>query len=204
VRHARFGAPRRVLAAALERLTAEGVRVIDAAPTIESDPIGPSIRRYANSAAVIETPLEPPELLALLKRIERKLGRRPGGQRWRARVLDLDIILWSGGAYVSAPLSSYRDKPDSVRVERRAKLAVETPGASVSRLRSTRTGRKGFGPGRPALTIPHPLFRTRAFVLDPAVTIAADWRDPIGGATVRQLHARLTRQRTLPKRAAGQ
>ena len=196
MRHARFGAPRRVLAAALERLTAEGVRVIDAAPTIESDPIGPSIRRYANSAAVIETPLEPPELLALLKRIERKLGRRPGGQRWRARVLDLDIILWSGGAYVSAPLSSYRDKPDSVRVERRAKPVVETSRSSVSRLRSTRTGAR--------LVIPHKLFRERAFVLDPAVTIAPDWRDPIGGATVRQLHARLTRQRTLPKRAAGQ
>ena len=167
---------------------AEGVRVIDAAPTIESDPIGPSIRRYANSAAVIETPLEPPELLALLKRIERKLGRRPGGQRWRARVLDLDIILWSGGPYASPS--------NSVRVERRAKPVVETSRSSVSRLRSTRTGAR--------LVIPHKLFRERAFVLDPAVTIAPDWRDPIGGATVRQLHARLTRQRTLPKRAAGQ
>src|SRR6185437_2579654 len=91
-RHPRFGTPRRVLAAALERLEAEGVRVIAAAPPIETDPIGPSIRRYANSAAVIETALEPEALLALLKRVEREFGRRPGGQRWRARVLDLDIV----------------------------------------------------------------------------------------------------------------
>jgi 2-amino-4-hydroxy-6-hydroxymethyldihydropteridine diphosphokinase len=135
-----------VLKAALDRLEAEGVRVTAAAPAIETDPIGPSIRRYANSAAVIETDLEPDALLALLKRIERAFGRRPGGQRWRARVIDLDIVLWSGGAYGSADL-----------------------------------------------TIPHPLFRERAFVLAPALAVAPDWRDPLTGATVRQLHARLTR-----------
>lgn len=156
-RHARFGSPRRVLAAALERLAAEGVWVIAAAPVVETDPIGPSIRRYANSAAVIETALDPEPLLALLKRIERAFGRRPGGQRWRARVLDLDLVLWSGGPYAA-----------------------------------------------PGLTIPHPLFRTRAFVLAPALAVAPDWRDPLTGATVRQLHARLTAPRAMPKRAAGQ
>ena len=157
VRHVRLGPPRRVLAAALERLEAEGVRVLAAAPVVETEPVGPSIRRFANSAAVIETALEPEPLLALLKRIERDFGRRASGQRWRARVLDLDVILWSGGPWAS-----------------------------------------------PALTIPHPLFRTRAFVLDPALAVAPDWRDPLTGATVRQLHARLTAPRAMPKRAAGQ
>ena len=157
VRHVRFGPPRRVLAAALARLEAEGVRVLAAAPVVETEPVGPSIRRFANSAAVIETVLEPEPLLALLKRIERDFGRRASGQRWRARVLDLDLILWSGGPWAS-----------------------------------------------PALTIPHPLFRTRAFVLDPALAVASDWRDPLTGATVRQLHARLTAPRAMPKRAAGQ
>ena len=156
-RHARFGSPRQVLAAALERLAAEGVRVIAAAPAIETEAIGPSIRRYANSAAVIETGLEPEDLLALLKRIERDFGRRARGQRWRARVLDLDIVLWADGPYAS-----------------------------------------------PSLTIPHPLFRERAFVLTPALAIAPAWRDPLSGATVRQLHARLTAPRAQPKRAAGQ
>ena len=126
------------------------------APVIEIDPIGPSIRRYANSAAVIETDIEPEALLALLKRIEHDFGRRAGGQRWRARVIDLDIVLWSGGPYAS-----------------------------------------------PALTIPHKLFRERRFVLDPALAVAPDWRDPITGLTLRQLHARLTRQQALPKRVGG-
>jgi len=157
VRHVRYGSPRRVLQRAAAHLAAEGVRVIAAAPSIETDPIGPSIRRYANSAAVLETLLGPEALLALLKRVERKFGRRPGGQRWRARVLDLDVILWSGGPYAS-----------------------------------------------PALTIPHPLFREREFVLAPALAIAPAWRDPLTGLTVRQLHARLTSQHTLPKRDGGQ
>jgi 2-amino-4-hydroxy-6-hydroxymethyldihydropteridine diphosphokinase len=104
-RHARFGNPRRVLDAALERLRAEGVRIAAVAPVFETDPIGPSIRRYANSAALIDTDLEPASLLALIKRIEREFGRRASGQRWRARVLDLDIVLWSGGAYGSPGLT---------------------------------------------------------------------------------------------------
>ena len=111
-----------------------------------SRPIGPSLRSYANTVALVTSELLPPEVLERLKAIEREFGRRPGGQRWSSRVLDLDIILWSGGSFV--------------------------------------------GPG---LVVPHPRFRERAFVLAPAVSLVPDWRDPITGLTVRQLHARLTR-----------
>ena len=134
--------------AALERLEDEGVAVLAAAAVLLTDPVGPSRRRYANSAALVESVLDPLAMMALAKRIERAFGRRPGGQRWTSRVLDIDLVLWSGGAYA--------------------------------------------GPG---LTIPHPLFRDRAFVLGPAVAIAPRWRDPLSALTVRQLHARLTRSR---------
>lgn len=137
-----------MLAAALAALEDAGVRIDAAAPVLLSDPVGPSLRRYANSAAVIASALEPPAMLALLKRIERAFGRRRGGRRWAARVLDLDLVLWSVGPFAA-----------------------------------------------PGLTIPHPLFRDRAFVLAPAALIAPAWRDPVTGLTVRQLHARLTRPR---------
>jgi len=39
------------------------------------------------------------------------------------------------------------------------------------------------------LTIPHPAFRERDFVLDPLLTIVPDWRDPLTGRTIRQLAA---------------
>lgn len=44
------------------------------------------------------------------------------------------------------------------------------------------------------LTIPHPSFREREFVLAPAANIAPDWRDPMTGLTIRQLLFRLRHQ----------
>ncbi|MBT2134873.1 2-amino-4-hydroxy-6-hydroxymethyldihydropteridine diphosphokinase [Croceibacterium sp. LX-88] len=114
-RHQRFGRPRDVLKAALERLEEKGAAIEAAGPIMLTDPIGPSLRRYANSAAVIETVLEPGALLALLKGIEREFGRRTGGQRWTSRVLDLDIVLWSGGTFAAPGLTIphilFRERP---------------------------------------------------------------------------------------------
>ena len=45
------------------------------------------------------------------------------------------------------------------------------------------------------LTIPHPAYRERAFVLAPALTIARAWRDPLSGQTITHLAARLRRPR---------
>lgn len=96
--------------------------------------------------AGVETALAPDILLGLLQRIEAEFGRRRRGQRWGARVLDLDIVLWDGGCFST-----------------------------------------------PHLTIPHPRFRLRKFVLGPARRIAGPWRDPLTGLTVHQLFSRLTR-----------
>jgi len=54
---------------------------------------------------VIETELAPLALLNALQQIECDLGRRKRGQRWRERVIDLDIILWSGGLWSDARLN---------------------------------------------------------------------------------------------------
>lgn len=151
-RHHRHGSPEAVLRAALAALEQGGCKVLAAAPLIRSAPIGPSRRRYANGAALIKTRFGPEDLLDQLQTAERAFGRRPGGQRWSARVLDLDIVLWSGGTWCS-----------------------------------------------PSLTIPHPEFRRRSFVLRPALALVPDWRDPITGLSLRQLHSRLTRARTIPR-----
>ena len=45
------------------------------------------------------------------------------------------------------------------------------------------------------LTVPHPAFRQRRFVLDPLAEITPDWRDPITGLAVRHLLYRLARRR---------
>ena len=45
----------------------------------------------------------------------------------------------------------------------------------------------------PGLTIPHPAFREREFVLAPSLAIARDWRDPLTGHSIAHLAARLHR-----------
>lgn len=41
----------------------------------------------------------------------------------------------------------------------------------------------------PTLTVPHPRFRERAFVLVPLAEIAPDWRDPVTGQSIAALRA---------------
>jgi 2-amino-4-hydroxy-6-hydroxymethyldihydropteridine diphosphokinase len=145
-RRSRHGSPARTLRAALARL--DGVQAVSA---IRGTPaLGPAGRGFANAVAILESRLAPDALLAQLKAMERAFGRRPG-RRWGPRVLDLDIILWSGGAW-----------------------------------------------GGPGPIVPHPEYRKRAFVLQPLAELAPAWRDPISGATVRQLLARLTAPRPAP------
>ena len=141
-RRGRHGGPADEIRAALAAVG--GVVLLSA--IIETAPLGPSTRRFANAAALIESEDAPSDLLDRLQAIEADFGRRPG-QRWRDRVIDLDIVLWSGGIWAD---------------ER--------------------------------LTIPHPAFRQRRFVLDPLVRIVPHWRDPLTRLTVRQLAARLTRR----------
>ena len=43
----------------------------------------------------------------------------------------------------------------------------------------------------PGLTVPHPRFRGRLFVLEPLASIAPDWVDPVTGLTIRALLALL-------------
>jgi len=90
-RHGRHGDPRSIVAAAIVALQAAGL-VIAARSTIRTtEPLGPSRRAFANAMVAVDASIDPTPLLALLQRIERQFGRQPG-QRWAARVLDLDII----------------------------------------------------------------------------------------------------------------
>ena len=138
-RRGRHGTPADEVRAALAAIGG----VVMTSKLVTTAPLGPARRRFVNAAALVESEDSPPELLARLKAIETAFGRRRG-QRWTDRVIDLDIILWSDGAWASD-----------------------------------------------GLTVPHPEFRHRAFVLRPLAAIVSDWRDPVTGRTIRQLAARI-------------
>jgi 2-amino-4-hydroxy-6-hydroxymethyldihydropteridine diphosphokinase len=141
-RRGRHGSPEAEIAAALAALGG----VVAVSHLLRTPPLGPSKRRFANAVALIESYEQPPALLARLKAIERGFGRRRG-RNWAARVIDLDILLWSEGVW-----------------------------------------------GEPNLTVPHLHFRERDFVLRPLLAVAANWRDPVSGLSVRQLAGRLARR----------
>ena len=100
-RHSVLGAPERILAQAITALEMVDIDVFAHSHIVSSAPVGPSARRYANAAAIIASPLDPPAMLARLHEIEAHFGRERRGQAWRARILDLDIVMWSGGMWVS-------------------------------------------------------------------------------------------------------
>ena len=103
-RHGRHGAPARIVAAAIDALAAQGLPIVATSRTMRTPALGPSTRDFANAAVLVRSDLAPPALLDLLKRTERDFGRRRG-QRWGARVLDLDILAWSHGAWRTSMLT---------------------------------------------------------------------------------------------------
>jgi 2-amino-4-hydroxy-6-hydroxymethyldihydropteridine diphosphokinase len=101
--HGRFGRPAGVVEAAIARLDAE-FELFDASPIFLNAAHGGAGRDFANAVALVESDLDPRQMLSRLKRLEREFGRRPG-RRWGPRVLDLDIVLWSGGRFRSRRLT---------------------------------------------------------------------------------------------------
>ncbi len=51
---------------------------------------------YLNFVLEIDSRLSPGRLLGELKKIERRIGRRPRSRKWSAREIDLDILLCEG------------------------------------------------------------------------------------------------------------
>lgn len=96
----RFGPPRKIVAAALDILAEEGVRVCARSRWYESAPVPPADQPwFVNGVAALATPIGASALLALMQRLEARFGRvRPmgPGARNAARVLDLDLLDYDG------------------------------------------------------------------------------------------------------------
>jgi 2-amino-4-hydroxy-6-hydroxymethyldihydropteridine diphosphokinase len=96
--HGRHGRPGGVVRAAIGALGRGGLLVRRVSPVLETVPLGPSKRRYANAALLADWADGPQQLLALLKQTEAQFGRRPG-RRWGARVLDCDLLAFDRDAF---------------------------------------------------------------------------------------------------------
>lgn len=83
------------LQAAVDALPSVGVHIKAASSVYDTDPVGevPDQPSFLNACVLVETALEPLELLDAVKRVERDLGRMESGARHGPRAIDIDILL---------------------------------------------------------------------------------------------------------------
>jgi 2-amino-4-hydroxy-6-hydroxymethyldihydropteridine diphosphokinase len=92
---ANLGDRERTIRGAVERLAAEpGIEVVAISSLRETEPWGPVEQpAYLNGVVELETDLSPRDLLGVLLRVERRLGRVRSGARWGPRTIDLDLLV---------------------------------------------------------------------------------------------------------------
>jgi len=140
---ANLGPARATLDWALRQLGCLGP--LRASSFYRTEPLGaPGQPWYLNAVAEISTSLSPTRLLDRLLELERRAGRPAERERWVARVLDLDLLLYDA------------------RIE-----------------------------SGPALSLPHPRFHLRRFVLAPLAELAPQLVDPRTGRRIEALLAEL-------------
>lgn len=163
-----LGPPRSALVCALRRIAEDAdITLIGVSRFFVSAayPAG-SGPDYVNAAAEIATDLPPEALLARLHSIEAILGRVRDTTtgRWGARIIDIDLLAVGESVLPDASVyDHWRGIDDAAQ--------------------------RSSAPDR--LILPHPRLQDRAFVLQPLADIAADWRHPRTGASVRQMLAAL-------------
>jgi 2-amino-4-hydroxy-6-hydroxymethyldihydropteridine diphosphokinase len=83
------------LQSAVDALPAIGVDVLACSSTYDTDPVGEVLDQpsFLNACLLVDTVLEPLELLDAVKELEGRLGRRAGGPRHGPRAIDIDILL---------------------------------------------------------------------------------------------------------------
>lgn len=90
---ANLGDARAALARARDELVRKGLAVVRQSAVVETEPWGVLDQpRFLNAALLVEGEVEPVELLAIAKEVERALGRT-AGERYGPRLIDIDIAL---------------------------------------------------------------------------------------------------------------
>jgi len=90
---------------ALHLMEKNNIYVEEVSTFIETEPVGgPPQGNFINAVARVRTNLTPVELLKVLKKIEKFLGRDNNGIRWGPRPIDIDILLYDDITFISKEL----------------------------------------------------------------------------------------------------
>lgn len=90
---------------AISLLEENGLKITKRSAMHETMPWGVEDQpKFINMAVEAETNISPLELLSLVKKIERDMGRR-SGMKWGSRVIDIDILLYGDRHLCEADLT---------------------------------------------------------------------------------------------------
>ena len=168
----------RLNAALVELARLPSTRLIRRSGWFETPPIGGPDGQgaFLNAAALLWTALPPRQLLAALQQIEERLGR-VRGERWGARVIDLDLLLFDQLVVESSDFSPGLRPGVEPRPTPQRSAALPPGGA-----RGCKKGEQ-----LSELILPHPRMAFRRFVLEPAAAVAPWMIHPTSGWTVQAL-----------------
>lgn len=81
-------------------------QVLAISPAYDSDPVGYANQgNFINICLLITSELKPPELIAQTLEVEARLGRVRTAERNGPRTIDIDLLFWSGGRWISPELT---------------------------------------------------------------------------------------------------
>ncbi|OGJ52115.1 2-amino-4-hydroxy-6-hydroxymethyldihydropteridine diphosphokinase [Candidatus Peregrinibacteria bacterium RIFOXYB2_FULL_32_7] len=99
---------------AIKKLSAI-LKILKRSNIYESKPMGPQNQPdFLNMVIKVETNLEPLKFLAIIKNIEKEMGRKKT-EKWEARVIDVDILI-------------FKEKEEYVEINLGHKLEIPHPG----------------------------------------------------------------------------
>ncbi len=126
-------------------------RLEEVSSLYETEPQGVSEQPpFFNAVCRVTTGLEPQALLRFLKNLEWEIGRRPGGQTWGPRPIDLDILLYDAQVVdapeLKVPHPRLAERPFVLvpLCELAPKLRHPLLGKTIKELRAS-VGEKGVG-----------------------------------------------------------
>ena len=93
------------LSRALESLERANVKVLRSSSLYRTQPVGYSAQPwFYNQVVEVRADMEPADLLALIKKVESEMGRRPAPKN-RPRIIDIDILLAEDRVVTTKPLT---------------------------------------------------------------------------------------------------
>lgn len=155
-----IGASVKIVEAAIDDLSSIGLFPVETSRFFRTPafPVGAG-PDFVNAVVYCETALSASAVLDGLHKVEQRLGRTRE-KRWEARVIDLDLIDFSGVILPDiATYSQWCDLPVKMQMERAPEQII----------------------------LPHPRIQDRLFVLIPLRDVVPSWRHPVSGATLDQM-----------------